>query len=308
MKPNLYLLGAAKSGTTALAAFLAEHPAVFLPEAKEPTWWASDYRVGLGLGAVKLREQADYDRLYAPAEAEGAAWALDASTAYLMSRVALDRILAYRPDARFMVLLRDPVEMAHAFHMESLFNDIEDVEDFETAWDLQEARAQGRSLPPRCNRPFLLQYHEICSVGSQLERASARIPEGRLLTLFNRDLSEDPEGTWARILGFLDLPPHPVDLGRRIASAHFQRFPAFARLYRSAGMAPLVRAGRGLLRAAGAESLAKRALARKGSRAPLDPAFEARLRRIFAPEVAKLEVLTGRDLPAWKPAPETAGA
>ncbi|MGM0584156.1 MAG: sulfotransferase family protein [Pseudomonadota bacterium] len=302
MRPNLFLVGAAKSGTTALAELLSEQPEIFRPHVKEPSWWSSDYR--RGEATVKLESQADYDRLFAPARTAGARYALDASTSHLHSEVAIGRILAYRPDARFVVSLRDPVQMAHAFHMETLFNANEDVEDFETAWSLQAERAAGRRLPPACHEPAKLQYRTICAVGVQLDRLLSLAPRENVLVLFHQDLLDDPEAVWSRLLAFLDLPWRRADLSRQSGAAHFQRFPRLARLYQRPppALGPAVRGGKRLLAATGTTSLAKRALARRGRRPPMRPEFEARLREAFAPEVERLQAATGRDLSAWKPA------
>lgn len=300
MKPNLFLVGAAKSGTTALATFLAEHPRIFMAHVKEPSWWSDDYR--RGQAAARLDVQADYDALYAPADPADYDYALDASTTYLISRTAIPRIAAYQPEGRFIVSLRDPVAMAQAFHMEVLFNTVEDVEDFETAWRLQEERAQGRSLPPRCPEPKRLQYREICAVGAQLERLRAVVPEERLLVLFQDDMTRDPAGQWPRIFDFLGIEAHDFDPTRRVGAAHFQRFPKLARFYQQPPdwIAPAVRGGKRLLAKTGATGMAKKALSRSGQRAALSPEFERELREAFDPEVQTLERLTGRDLSAWR--------
>ena len=301
MQPNLFLVGAAKSGTTALARMLAEHPRVFLPQIKEPSWWSSDY--ARGQSTARLVEQADYDQLYAPADAADHDYALDASTSYLMSDVAIPAIAAWAPEAKFIVVLRDPTEMAQAFHMESVFNTIEDQEDFETAWRLQEARARGEHLPPRCPEPRKLQYRHVCSIGTQLERLSAQVPAEQLLILFQDDMLKRPDETWTRIFAFLGLAPHDFDATRKIAGAHFQRFPALARLYTQPppALAPLVRGGKRLFASLGATDLLKRALSKSGKRAPLSPEMKRELRETFAEEVRKLERITGRDLSAWRP-------
>ncbi len=301
MKPNLFLVGAAKSGTTALATFLAENPAVFLPYVKEPSWW-SRKEFHRAQATVKLETLADYEALYADADESRHTYVMDGSTNYLMCRQAIPDIVAYQPDARFIVSLRDPVKMAQAFHMEVVFNAMEDVADFETAWELQEARARGEKLPRRCPEPKRLQYRDICSLGSQVERLLEHAPRDNLLILFQQDMLDKPAETWERIFAFLDIPPHDFDVTRRIAPAHFHRFPWLARFYQQPpkALAPAIRGGKRWLGAMGATGLAKKALARTGQRPPLSPEFESRLRASFAPEVEKLEVLTGRSLDAWR--------
>src|SRR5271155_1273220 len=66
----------------------------------------------------------------------------------LSSSEAVRNILSYQPKARFIVTVRNPVEMAPALHGEMLFSGHENVHDFSAAWDLQGERRQGRQLPP----------------------------------------------------------------------------------------------------------------------------------------------------------------
>jgi hypothetical protein len=68
----------------------------------------------------------------------------DASVWYLSSTEAVQNILAYQPDARFIVMVRNPVEMAPALHAQMLISGHENVHNFSAAWHYQEERRQGR--------------------------------------------------------------------------------------------------------------------------------------------------------------------
>src|SRR5690349_21884975 len=85
-KPNFFIVGAPKCGTTALYEYLRPHPNVFLPRVKEPHFFATD----LGTyPAVKTR--AAYDRLFADSLAEHTRVG-EASVYYLRSSAALANI------------------------------------------------------------------------------------------------------------------------------------------------------------------------------------------------------------------------
>lgn len=170
-KPNLFLIGAAKSGTTALATYISEHAAGFLPADKEPSWFSDDYRRGETYYVI--RDDADYLKLFEAADPARHRAVLDASTSYLMSRTAVANILRFNPDARFMALIRDPVEIAEAFHMEQVFNTFETEPDFEAAWRLQERRAEGRDLPPPLPRA-----EDPAISGGRLDRRAAGTRRG----------------------------------------------------------------------------------------------------------------------------------
>lgn len=300
--PNTFLIGAPKCGTTALAQYLSAHPGGFLSYPKEPSFWSDDLKRAQTV--VRLGGLQDYLGLYA--NAGGHSVILDASTSTLFSKTALPAILEFAPQAKFIVMLRNPVEVAQAYHMEKCFNLFENVSDFEQAWRLQDQRAAGLCLPPLCVEPKELMYRDVAALGTQLDRAGALIPEGRLLVLFYEDLRADPRRMWQNVLAFLGLP----DDGRCdfpvIGGAHFNRFPALARFYQNPPepLKPLIRGTKKMLRKdMGGANLAKRLLVKNKPRDDLSAAFRSELAGFFAPEVEMLEARTGRDLSHWKTLP-----
>ena len=68
----------------------------------------------------------------------------DGSVSYLYSPDAIRRVLEFDPRAKFIILVRDPVEMMRSYHSRMLFQLDEDQLDFARAWELQEARAAGQ--------------------------------------------------------------------------------------------------------------------------------------------------------------------
>ena len=157
--PNLFIIGAPKCGTSALAQYLSEHPAVYFSDPKEPFFLSDDY--------PKLKDQhsldglEDYLSLFKDADPEIHAVIGEGSTNYLASKVAIEKAIGLNPNAKFIVMLRDPVEVAHAYHMEQLWARNEDVEDFESAWRLQEERRQGKFIPGNCVAQQFLQYRDL---------------------------------------------------------------------------------------------------------------------------------------------------
>lgn len=299
--PNTFLIGAPKCGTTALAQYLSEHPGVFMGYPKEPSYWSRDLKRGESV--IKLDKLEDYLSIYA--QADGCSVVLDASTSYLYSEVAVSEILKFAPNGRFIIMLRNLLEMVNAYHMEKCFNFYEDEEDFEKAWRLQGARRAGASLPPMCVEPKELQYAQVAALGSQLKRALNLIPESQILVIFQEDLAADPAGTWKTVLDFLDLP----DNGRQdfpvVAGAHFNRFPALARLYQNppVWIAPAIRTVKKSARSGiGKSALAmlKKVLVQNKKRNALPEAFKAELLAALLPEIELLERLTARDLRHWK--------
>src|SRR5690349_11034979 len=148
-KPNFFIVGAPKCGTTALYEYLRHHPNIFLPKVKEPHFFATD------LGAypsVKTMDQ--YLGLFHDSN-EAQVRIGEASVYYLRSDTALPKIREFNPAAHIIAMFRNPVEMVHALHSQLLYVGIEDVPDFEAAWRLQDPRSRGLHIPPRIRSPLL---------------------------------------------------------------------------------------------------------------------------------------------------------
>ena len=112
--PDLYIVGAPKAGTTTIARWLSEHPAVYWSVPKEPYYWATDYpRMRAHYG---FDSRAAYERLYASEQAFRARHRGDGSTTYLYSETAVPAIRESVPDARFVVCLRNPVDLVISYH------------------------------------------------------------------------------------------------------------------------------------------------------------------------------------------------
>ena len=191
MRPDFFILGAPKCGTTSLAEWLKESPHVFVSTPKEPNFFAPDVIPSV------YRTVEQYERLFDGATPAHRAIG-EASTVYLQSAVAVPRILAYRPDARFIVMLRSPIEMAVSLHGQMLYSLNEDIASFEDAWDAQEARARGERIPDRCRSPVFLQYGEACRLGSHVERLFRTVDRESVEIVFLEDMRRDAESAVGR--------------------------------------------------------------------------------------------------------------
>lgn len=198
-KPNFFIIGAPKCGTTSLAAWLGEHPNIYMSPVKEPHFYCSDFNVKI------IPTQAEYDRLFQRAGEQHIAVG-EASTSYLYSQVAIHRIEQELPESRYIVMIRNPVEMAQSLHTHYLFWAYEHVRDFETAWRLSPERRAGRAVTRWCPEPRLLDYQWMCKLGEHLGRLFNIVPRQRVLVLVLDDLKKDPRREYLRVLDFLGVP------------------------------------------------------------------------------------------------------
>ena len=122
--PNLFIVGAAKAGTTSLAYYLSQHADVFMSKMKEPHYFSAVRPEGKFAHAVPVvSDEASYLRLFQGAD--GVHYRGEASTSYLWSEAAAARIAERSPDARIIAVLREPIERLHSHYLNELREGIE---------------------------------------------------------------------------------------------------------------------------------------------------------------------------------------
>lgn len=300
--PNFFIIGAPKAGTTSLYTYLAAHPRVFMPNLKEPFYFCADF--------PRYRERATfvsscqlYLQLFARATDQHLAIG-EASSLYLFSQVAVPNILDFQPEARFIVMLRNPVDLVHSFHSQLLFSLHESVADFEEAWRLQRVRAEGESVPTHCLEPALLQYRDTFMLGQQLARLLKLVNRGRLKVLLFDEFVADPQRCYKEVLDFLGVPSDDrTDFPKENANKT-RRSRRLAQLLRRPPY-PLQVLRDSFIRRVGATTWPVRVIGhlnrKQTTRTPLSPQFRAELEGVFYDDVRQLEQLINRDLSRWIP-------
>jgi hypothetical protein len=295
--PNFFLVGAPKCGTTALATYLRAHPQVFMCRPKEPHYFALDFPA-----YRHVTQWADYASLFAEAgEAHRAIG--EASVLYLYSRVAIAELHGKFPDARLLVMLRNPVDMAISMHAQMLWTCDENVADFDRAWALCADRRAGNNVPRQCRDPKALLYDRVPLLGDQLRRLLGIVPRAQVGWWFFDDLMADPGHVYREVLSFLGVP----DDGRREFPRINTRKHARSRIlglctqkmpHRLSSAAMQLKHGLGIQRWGVLDAL-RRANVKSRPGNKMQPAMRNALQRHFASDVHLLEDITGRDLGHW---------
>ena len=198
-KPNLFIIGAPKCGTTSLAKWLSGHPEVFLPEIKEPYYFADDLNIG------RIHSEKDYNSLFKNCK-KSHKIIFDASTGYLYSNNAINNILRYCDKSpKFVIMLRNPVEMIYSLHSQIYYMGWEDIADFETAWFMQEKRKIGECMPKNCPEKKVLQYKEWCNLGNQLRGFIENAQGSEYHIMWLEDIRKDSKSEYLKLLDFLGL-------------------------------------------------------------------------------------------------------
>lgn len=197
-KPNFFILGAPMCGSKSLADQLAEHPQIFMTSPREPHYFNQD------MGNRQVQRRSEYLQLFAAAS-DGHLAVGEASSWYLYSQTAVPAIEQAVPDARYIVLLRSPVEMLRLMYMYNRLRGYEDAETLEKAWLLQDRRRRGLDMPRGCPEREFLQYRAVCALGRQLQLLYERVDSERILPIVLDDLLTNPHEELRRVFCFLEL-------------------------------------------------------------------------------------------------------
>ena len=187
---SFLIVGAQKAGTSALFEYLREVPALQLPAVKEAHFFDDE--------SVNWTAP-DYDTYHGLFESDDRLWG-EATPIYCYWPNAAERICAYNPAMKLIMLLRDPVERAWS-HWKMEYARGKEREPF--AWCIREGRARMNQAAPHPGFDRVHSYVERGFYAAQIEHLLAHFPERQILPLQSSDLSANPSDSVARICDFL---------------------------------------------------------------------------------------------------------
>jgi Sulfotransferase family len=305
--PDFFVAGAPKAGTTALHAALAQHPELYLSPVKEPKFFLTDGPPPAqgGPGDVKtyrehIWRRSDYEALFdaaPPGTMRG-----ESTPFYLYRPDAQQRIKALIPDARLIIVVRDPVERAHSNWTHLWSAGLDPIDDFVRSCGAEDQRVAAGWAD-------FWHYKRIGLYGQQIQHLYSVFPPEQVLVMRYRELVDEPAATLDRICGFLGVATGIVDrLPRENVTAHpdqTRRHRQLSRLLRAASAATSRLPGH-----PGREfvdrlesSLQQGAAARQ----PLTWAERQALLPYFDADIRLLEEITGQDYSLWLRPREASG-
>ncbi len=308
--PNFFLVGAPKAGTTSLYHYLDQHPQIYMSAIKEPHYFAAEIREEncdpelrrrMARESRALREflsgpmrekrfggivpdWEDYVRLFANAVNESVLG--EASVCYLWSPSAPARIAERIPDAKILVMLRDPVDRAFSEYLHGLGNGV-------IRWTFREhiqRNLRQRSGQFCVHYPFL----EFGLYSQQLSRYLERF--GRNVWVgFHEDFKDHPMRVFQDICRFLGVAPEfSPDMAQHYLEAQVPRMALIGWFKRSGIWQAAARVTPASLR-----PLIRRRLIRRPGATRMDPADRHYLRDFYREDILKLAALVGRNLDGW---------
>ena len=188
--PDFIVIGIAKGGTTSLYDYLNDHPLIEMPKTKEIHFFDENYDIGLK----------KYLKNFPIRNEQGFPLSGDATPRYMVRPFVAKRVFANFPDAKLIVLLRNPVDRAFSHYKEHIFPKQKIT--FEEALSKEFAcLSQGRNDVDLIllQRGFYAEH---------LKQWLKFFPKEQFLILISEDFFKKPQEAMDKIYAFLDLPPH----------------------------------------------------------------------------------------------------
>lgn len=293
-RPDFFLVGAPKCGTTAMCDYLDQHPEIFISPIKEPNYFGEDL-----IGPKAVNNIEEYLNLFEKAGnqrcGEGSVWSL-------FSKTAAKEIYDFNCNAKIIIMLRNPVDVIYSLHNQMVFDGFhEDIEDFKLALEAESDRRKGLRIPKTCTRPQALIYTDVVKFTEQIQKYIDVFPKENIHIIIYDDFKNKTFKVYHDTLKFLGINPdfEPdikiINASKRVKIKALQKFlvaqpPLVQFISRRVLPRPLRHTIRTLLKSFNTQYQPS-------------PAMDADLRRHlqaqFAPEVERLSNLLGRDLTYW---------
>ncbi len=299
MMPDFFIVGAARSGTTSLDLYLSQHPEIYITHRKETHFFVGDALplrfMGPGderLNALLIRDEQQYARLFA--DTRGAKIAGEASAFYLCYPEAAPRIKQAVPDAKILIILREPVERTYSAYM-MLVRDGRETASLEEGLRREKERREKDFEP-------MWWYTELSLYYRQVKQYLEVFGPQQVKVLLYEEFFAQPEQALRDIFAFLGVRQDiSIDTSVRY---NISVSPKSRRLYNVLDQfmfnpGPLEKRLKALvplnLRMAWASKLIGMSVERVG----LDDGLRALLKTCFARDVEQLAALLQRDLSCW---------
>jgi hypothetical protein len=274
--PTFLGLGAMRSGSTWLDRLLRRHPRIYLPtQFKEVHFFDRHYQRGL-----------EWYGTFFPPENRASAYDHigEITPKYLYDPEVPDRIKTHLPNARFLIILRNPADRAYSHYRQLVHH-------------------QGASL---AFRDQLAEIPEIVDRGfyaRQIKHYFARFPRDRFCVLIFEHAVRSPEATCRKLGDFLSIDSGAFDLEDGMANrpVNASSVPRFHRTYLAGkALACRLRSWRQGWLVRTAVGMGLREFFRDGRPVPpMDPATRRELLGRYEADIRELQALLGLDLSPW---------
>lgn len=299
-KPDFFIVGAPKCGTTAMDRYLSAHPDIFMAR-KEMHHFGAD----LKFGPHFFRRNRD-EYLAEFEHASGQSRLGESSVWCLFSETAATEFKSFNPDARIIIMLRDPVEMLHSLYYTFRWDNNEVLPTFEEALAAEDERRAGRKLGRATYLAQGLVYSDVVLYARQVERYFNVFGRNRVHVILYDDFKKNVPETYRKTLEFLGVNPAAAPKNFEVINDNkYTRFGALRSVMSDPRLRSTVLAVRPWVpkfvfsAMQKTDAAVRRFNSSVGRRPELNPELCGKLSRKFAPEMERLGLLLRRDLSHW---------
>ena len=199
LKPNFFILGAAKSGTTSLFHCLEGHPEVFIPPLKETNFFSDGFQ---GFDSI-TRATHYFERM---GEGKGKKRIGEGSHSYLTSPRAAKTLKLLFPDCKLLVILRNPADRGFSLYHHLRRLGYEKYSTFEKALEAEEWRMNDQKFIDTCGENiYNVMYFRSGFYGEQIQRYQKYFDADQLLITTFDKLIQDSKAVLSEICEFLEI-------------------------------------------------------------------------------------------------------
>lgn len=302
-KPNidLFIVGAAKAGTTSLYNYLGEHPDVFFPLVKEPNFYSRaeahnptayvNPKKGKFYHNKIIRDKKLYFSLYEGSQSFKIVG--DASPSYLWDLKTAQKIKADFPSTKIIILLRDPVQRAFSQFLMDLKDGNQQQPDFLKA--LKNDKKQKLHVWGRAHL-----YEELGLYYQQVKQYMDTFPKENVKILLYEEYITDTKKALLGILDFLDLDQSHINTINhgKIHNPYMEPKNRYANVL--LGLKKKTGVFKQWIPSFIKNSINNKILFKEGKKPLIPKDAEDYLKQIFSEDVEKLSVLIEKDLRKWK--------
>lgn len=204
---DFFIIGWPKTGSTSLDSYLSQHPEIEMAAKKESYFFAKDIikqadEIGQG-HHYKYRNYEDYNTLFDAKSSNTLKG--ESSVFYIISEEALENIKKHNPNAKLIVLLREPSELLASWYYHLKQHSRENAHSVKQALALQAARLEGTDLPSNTNTPIHLQYDDILNFPKHINKMFALFDMENVKFIIYDDLKNNPLKVVQETFRFLNV-------------------------------------------------------------------------------------------------------
>lgn len=292
--PNFIVLGAGKAGTQSIYNYMMDHPDIYMSPTKETNFFALDGQPNFQgppdpINQYSIAELAEYQAQFRGVTTERAVGEI--SPLYLYSAIAPQRIKHTLPDAKLIVILRNPIDRAYSCYLFLRARLTETITDFDKALQAEQERIDK-------NWPWPWHYKSLGFYHEQLQRYYDLFEPEQIRVYLYKDFKANNVSVMQDMYEFIGVDKTFVpDVSLQY---NFSGLPKNKVLqYVLTGPNPIQTALKPLLPTKFRRKLVSKVKKKNLTKPSLQPEIRQQLVEVYRDEILKLQKMLNRDLSHW---------